>query len=213
MNANEIIVGKDYIIKVGHNEVKVKVLNHTGHSWIVKTVGGKIMPIQMADRFVRPLNVEPESVAPAGEVSLQAPATPAEANGTEASALPTDAVTAVTKATTPPEPATVPSPAVPTELAPVPPAAPVTPVPATAEKKFSMLDAAAQVLQTAGHPMKIQEILDAMQTAGIWTPGRGLTPDRTLIASIGIEQRRKPNPRFRKTAPGTFEYIGGERHE
>jgi len=185
MNANEIIVGKDYILKIAHNEVKVKVLSNVGHSWIIKTAGGKIMPIQMADRFVR-------QVAPAGDVPLQTLAAPAEA---EEPIVP---------------PAPVPAPVQP----PVPaPAEPATPAPVATEKKISMLDAAAQVLKDAGHPMKIQEILDAMQTSGIWKPGLGKTPDRTLIAGLGLEIRRRVKNRFRKTASGTFEYVGGANHD
>jgi len=203
MNENEIHAGKDYIIKVGHNEVKIKVLSHTGHSWIVKTAGGKIMPIQMADRFVR-------QVAPAGDVPLQTPASPAEANETEAPVSPTDAVTAATEATIPPEPATVTPPTVPAELALISPSVPANLVSATTEKKLSMLDAAAQVLKTAGHPMKINDILDAMQTTGLWKPGPGKTPDRTLISGFGTEIRRRIKNRFRKTAPDTFEYVGGQ---
>jgi len=190
MNANEIIVGKDYILKIAHNNVKVKVLSHTGHSWIVKTAGGKIMPIQMSDRFVR--QVAPAGDVPTGEVPLQTPAMSAETE--EPIVLPA------------PVPTPVPLPvAAPTE--------PATPSPVTTEKKLSMLDAAAQVLKDAGHPMKIQEILDAMQTSGIWTPGLGKTPSNSLISGIGVEQRRKPHPRFRKTAPGTFEYVGGANHD
>jgi len=191
MNENEIHAGKDYIIKVGHNEVKVKVLNHTGHSWIVKTAGGKIMPIQMADRFVRQLNAEPESVAPPEDTAVPPVA-------------PTDAVTAATEATTPETMATVPPPAVPAELASISPSAPS----ATAEKKLSMLAAAAKVLETATAPMTVKEIIAAMEEAGLWKPGKGLTPANSLVAAIGVETRRKPNPRFRKTAPGKFEYAG-----
>ena len=182
MNENEIHAGKDYIIKVGHNEVKVKVLNHTGHSWIVKTVGGKIMPIQMADRFVRQLNAEPEPVVPATETAALQVA-------------PTDAVTAATEATIPSEPATVPISAIPATEAPEP------------EKKLTMLDAAAKVLETARHPMTVKEILAAMEESGLWKPGKGLTPANSLVAAIGIETRHKPNPRFLKTAPGKFEYA------
>mgnify|MGYP001329943638 CR=1 FL=1 len=185
MNANEIIVGKDYILKIAHNEVKVKVLSNVGHSWIVKTAGGKVMPVQNADRFIR-------QIVPADVVPLQA----SEAEGTETPATPPEAETAATAATMPPEPATIPTSATPATEATEP------------EKKLTMLDAAAQVLKTAGHPMTIKEILDAMQTSGFWAPGKGLTPDRTLISGIGVETRRKPNPRFRKTAPGKFEYAG-----
>jgi len=185
MNANEIIVGKDYILKVAHNNVKVKVLSHTGHSWIVKTAGGKIMPIQMADRFVRQLNVEPESVAPT------------EAHGMEATATPPDAETTVTETTIPPEPATLPTSAIPVAES----------ATAPQDKKLSMLDAAAKVLETAPAPMTVKEILAAMEESGLWTPGKGLTPANSLVAAIGIETRRKTNPRFRKTAPGKFEYV------
>ena len=59
MNANEIHAGKDYLVKIAFNEVKVKVRSHTGHSWIVRTAGGRIMPIQNIDRFVKPLESVP----------------------------------------------------------------------------------------------------------------------------------------------------------
>jgi len=77
------------------------------------------------------------------------------------------------------------------------------------KNKLTMLDAAAKVLKDAGHPMKIKEILTAMEDSGLWAPGPGKTPDRTLIAGIGLEIRKRVKNRFRKTAPGTFEYIGG----
>jgi len=181
MNTNEIIVGRDYIIKIAHNNVKVKVLSHTGHSWIVKTAGGKIMPIQMADRFVRP-------VAPAGDVPLQTPAMPAEAEEPIV------------------QPVLVPAPV-------TAPAEPATSALVASEKKLSMLDAAAKVLETAAAPMTVKEILAAMEEAGLWKPGKGLTPANSLVAAIGVETRRKPHPRFRKTAPGTFEYAGGRENE
>ena len=206
MNVNEIIVGKDYILKVAHNNVKVKVLSHTGHSWIVKTAGGKIMPVQMADRFVRSLNVEPEAVSPASEVP-QNPASPAEVNETEVPASPTDAGTMATEAITPEPSATVPPPAVPAELALISPPVPATPISATAEKTLSMLDAAAKVLEAATAPMTIKEILAVMEESGFWKPGKGLTPANSLVAAVGQEIKKKSNPRFRKTAPGKFEYA------
>jgi len=182
MNANEIIIGKDYILKIAHNDVKVKVLSNVGHSWIVKTAGGKVMPIQNADRFIR-------QIVPAGEVPLQT----SEAEGTETPATPPEAETAATAAAIPPEPVTVPTSATPATEATEP------------EKKLTMLDAAAKVLETATTPMTIKDILTAMEESGIWTPGTGKTPGNSLISAIGTECRRKTNPRFRKTAPGTFE--------
>jgi len=141
------------------------------------------------------------SLVPASEVP-QVPATPAEVPTS-----PAVAVTAATEAITSTEPATVPSPAVPVELAPASPSVPAMPAPASTEKKLTMLDAAAKVLETATAPMTVKEILAAMEESGLWKPGKGLTPANSLVAAIGIETRRKPNPRFRKTAPGKFEYT------
>jgi len=185
MNANEIIVGKDYILKIAHNEVKVKVLSNVGHSWIVKTVGGKVMPVQNADRFIR-------QVAPTGEVPLPV----SETEGMKASTTPPDAETTATAATMTTEPVTVSTSPTPANEAPEP------------EKKFTMLDAAAKVLETARHPMTIKEIIAAMEESGLWTPGKGLTPANSLVAAIGLEIRKRTKQRFRKTAPGKFEYAG-----
>jgi len=197
MNANEIIIGKDYILKIAHNEVKVKVLSNVGHSWIVKTAGSKVMPVQNADRFVRPLNVEPESVASTGEVSLQS----SEAEGTTPPATPPDAETTATAAAILPEPVTVPTSATPATEA------------TESKNKLTMLDAAAQVLKDAGHPMSVKEIIAAMEDSGLWKPGKGLIPANSLVAAIGLEIRKRTTQRFRKTAPGTFEFAGDERHE
>ena len=162
MNANEIHAGKDYLVKIAFNEVKVKVLSHIGHSWIVRTAGGRIMPIQNIDRFVQ--------VAPVGELPLPTSATPAEAEE-----IPNSEV-------------------------------PVPPLTINSAKKLSMLDAAAKVLKTAGHPMTIKEILAAMEESGLWTQGRGRTPANSLVAAIGLEIRKRTKRRFHKTAPGTFEF-------
>lgn len=202
MNANEIIVGKDYIIKIAHNSVKVKVLSHSGHSWIVKTAGGKIMPVQMADRFVRAVDHTPETVTILVPAESQEPQTPE----------PETATGPIIPAAPAPVPSTVPTePVTPQAAIQVPP--PGTSTPTATEKKLSMLDAAAKVLETATAPMTAKEILSAMEEAGLWKPGKGLTPDRTILAGIFTEIKRKLHPRFRKTAPGTFEYIGGANHD
>jgi hypothetical protein len=64
MNANEIHSGKDYIVKVGHNEVKVKVISGSERGWVVKTAGGKFMPINNSERFIRPVEHAAPAVVP-----------------------------------------------------------------------------------------------------------------------------------------------------
>jgi hypothetical protein len=72
MNANEIHSGKDYIVKVGHNQVKVKVISGSERGWVVKTAGGKFMPVNNSERFIRPVeHAAPATVEPA---SSQVPA-------------------------------------------------------------------------------------------------------------------------------------------
>ena len=195
MQEHEIQTGKDYIVKIAHNQVKVRVLNGSGHSWMVKTSGGKFMSVSNAERFVRAVEHPP---IPANEVPHQT----TEVQVAEAVAMPPEAETTPTEATMPPEPTTIPT-----------SASPGTPAPTAPEKRLTMLDAAAKVLETAGCTMTIKDILTAMEESGLWQPGTGKTPGNSLISAIGTEQRRKSNPRFRKTAPGTFEYAGGEHHE
>ncbi|MDD5697876.1 MAG: winged helix-turn-helix domain-containing protein [Victivallaceae bacterium] len=65
MNANEIHSGKDYIVKVGHNEVKVKVISGSDRGWVVKTAGGKFMPVNNSERFIRPVEHAPVPAVPA----------------------------------------------------------------------------------------------------------------------------------------------------
>lgn len=194
MQEHEIQTGKDYIVKIAHNQVKVRVLNGSDHSWMVKTSGGKFMSVSNAERFVRAVEHPP---IPANE----APHQTTEVQVAEAVAMPPEAVTTPTAATMPPEPVTVPTSASSATEATEP------------EKKLTMLDAAAQILESATTPMTIKDILTAMEESGLWQPGTGKTPGNSLISAIGTEQRRKPNPRFRKTAPGTFEYAGGADHE
>ncbi|MDD5699320.1 MAG: winged helix-turn-helix domain-containing protein [Victivallaceae bacterium] len=80
MNANEIHSGKDYIVKVGHNEVKVKVISGSDRGWVVKTAGGKFMPINNSERFIRPVEHAPALAVPAETAT---PAVPTPANNSD----------------------------------------------------------------------------------------------------------------------------------
>jgi hypothetical protein len=70
--------------------------------------------------------------------------------------------------------------------------------------KFSMLDAAAEILKDALHPMSSKELIAAMEEAELWTSPSGKTPWNTLSAAIGREASQKENPRFKKADKGKF---------
>ena len=72
------------------------------------------------------------------------------------------------------------------------------------QSKLSMLDAAAEVLKGSTYPMSAKELIAAMEEAGLWKTGRGLTPANTLSAALNREISRKENPRFQKTGKGMF---------
>ncbi len=72
------------------------------------------------------------------------------------------------------------------------------------KSKLSMLDAAAEILKEASYPMSAKELIAAMEEAGLWKSGRGLTPANTLSAGLNREIAGKENPRFKKTGKGMF---------
>jgi len=68
MNSNEIHNGKDYIAKIGHSQVKVKVMNGSDHGWLVRTAAGKFISINDSKRFTRPVeHAVPAVVNPPAE--------------------------------------------------------------------------------------------------------------------------------------------------
>jgi hypothetical protein len=81
---------------------------------------------------------------------------------------------------------------------------------ATAEKKpkrVSALDAAAQVLKSAGKPMRAQVLITVMADQGLWTSPGGKTPHATLYAAMQREERDKGgDSRFRKVDRGQFAF-------
>jgi hypothetical protein len=69
---------------------------------------------------------------------------------------------------------------------------------------MSGLDAAAKVLADAGQPLNAKEILERIQTAGLWKTN-GKTPQATLYAAIIREIAAKgKESRFSKAERGRF---------
>jgi hypothetical protein len=72
-------------------------------------------------------------------------------------------------------------------------------------KRISALDAAAQVLEKAGKPMRSQEMIVAMAEQGLWESPAGKTPHATLYAAILREIGTKADKaRFKKVDRGQF---------
>ena len=73
--------------------------------------------------------------------------------------------------------------------------------------KFSLLDAAAAVLETANAPMSVKEMFEEAQRRRLWAPGAGKTPLQTLYSSIYREIKAKgPASRFQKAERGRFAF-------
>jgi hypothetical protein len=77
-------------------------------------------------------------------------------------------------------------------------------------RRVSALDAAAQVLASAGQPMSARDLITAMADQGLWTSPGGQTPHATLYAAMLREIAAKgPDARFRKTDRGQFASNAG----
>lgn len=75
--------------------------------------------------------------------------------------------------------------------------------------KVSALDAASQVLATAGGPLNVKQLIEAMAAQGLWTSPGGKTPAATLSAAIQREIKVKGDAaRFRKAERGLFSLNG-----
>jgi len=74
-------------------------------------------------------------------------------------------------------------------------------------KRVGALDAAAQVLKSAGKPMRAQELIAAMAEQNLWKSPAGKTPHATLYAAMTREERDKGgDSRFRKVDRGQFAF-------
>jgi hypothetical protein len=76
----------------------------------------------------------------------------------------------------------------------------------SADKRLSLLDAAAKVLAEAKTPLACRQMIDAMTAEGYWKPSQGgKTPANTLHAAIGTEIKKKGDAsRFEKVGRGQF---------
>ena len=78
---------------------------------------------------------------------------------------------------------------------------------ATAAKRPSALDAAAQILAEAGKPLSCPVIMDCMLAKGLWQT-KGKTPAASLYAAVIREIAKKGEAsRFRKTDRGKFALV------
>ena len=76
-------------------------------------------------------------------------------------------------------------------------------------KRFSALDAAAQVLAESTEPLNAKQMVEAMATKGYWTSPGGKTPHATLYSAILREINTKGNDaRFKKVERGKFATNG-----
>jgi len=75
-----------------------------------------------------------------------------------------------------------------------------------ADKRLSLLDAAAKVLAEAKEPLSCKLMIEAMTAKGYWLPSQGgKTPINTLHAAISTEIKKKGDAaRFEKVGRGQF---------
>lgn len=88
------------------------------------------------------------------------------------------------------------------------PAAKTTPPrAATGEKKLSLVNAAAAVLESADEALTVRAMIDKAKERGLWSPGTGKTPEQTLYSAILREIKVKGDAsRFVKSARGHFAF-------
>lgn len=75
-------------------------------------------------------------------------------------------------------------------------------------KKLSCVNAALQVLESAGEPMNTQEMIAAMVEQNLWTSPGGKTPHATLYSAILRDLAKGEESRFVKTERGRFTARG-----
>ena len=76
---------------------------------------------------------------------------------------------------------------------------------AVPEKKLSLVNAAAAVLERSDEAMTVKEMIEKAKAAGLWSPGTGKTPEQTLYSSILREIKTKgERSRFVTAGKGKF---------
>jgi hypothetical protein len=82
---------------------------------------------------------------------------------------------------------------------------------AIADKKMSILDAAAKVLGESNEPMACKAMIEAMGTKGHWSSPAGKTPHATLYSALLREINTKgAESRFQKMDRGLFALAGAK---
>jgi len=75
---------------------------------------------------------------------------------------------------------------------------------------MSGLDAAAKVLTDARKPLRVKEMVEAMEKKGLWKSKNGKTPEATVYAAIIREIHAKGGEaRFEKKDRGLFAAVKG----
>ena len=73
------------------------------------------------------------------------------------------------------------------------------------ERKLSLVNAAAAVLDRSDEPMTVRRMIDAAKEQKLWEPGAGKPPEQTLYSAILREITAKgESSRFVKSARGLF---------
>lgn len=87
--------------------------------------------------------------------------------------------------------------------------APESGKPENPEKKLSLLNAAAKVLETCRVPMNTKELVAKAIEMNLWVPTGAKTPEQTLYSGIFREMKTSEESRFKKseTKKGSFEYA------
>ncbi|WP_418392640.1 winged helix-turn-helix domain-containing protein [Victivallis lenta] len=189
---SEIRVGSIVVVKVGRNEIEVVVTEIGENRWKVKKVGGNHeFAVSKIERVLGENPSVPEDEPVAAETADTE--TDDGIDGAENGIPPSEDAEDAGNPNAPDEPEEEPNPA---------------PESGHAEKKLSLLEAAAQVLKRSRTPLNTKEILAKVIESGLWTPNGGKTPEQSLYSAIFREINTKENPRFRKSAEkkGSFEY-------
>ena len=180
MKPESIIVGNTYEVQAGRNKTKVKVVSFDPKksSWQCETPKGKRISIKDPERFLNEFG-QRSDVGP----RLASPSkSPLHVASLADTSVQRKRVTSTERKLQPPTPARGPKPL----------------------GEMSILSAAHRVLLEAGHPMKVQEIMETALAKGYCKVG-GKTPFNTFNGGIRSDITKKGNEsRFKRVDKGLF---------
>jgi hypothetical protein len=203
MKKNEIKIGGLYVAKVSDRVVTVRIdsINTYGGWNAVNTATGKRIRVKSAQRLraaaggrarkqeTREAGADEANGGGQGGATDAANASTAKTGGTKANAKATGTKSSAKTRKTGGRKAT----------------SKTSAKADTKPKRVSALDAAAQVLASAGKPMNARDLITAMADQGLWTSPGGRTPHATLYAAMLREIAAKgPAARFHKVDRGQF---------